>query len=675
MSLPEIDLLLFSLINQDVHNGFFDIVMPFITKNAWALFLPLFLWCFFRDRKAATLAILLGIASFLLADWISNSLKYFFSRPRPCAELEGVRLLVGCGKSFSMPSNHAVNAFAFATPFIALRGIRLRYLFLAVAATVGFSRVYVGVHYPSDVAVGALLGVIVSVCVLLSFRLAFKKFQTNPYSTALTVFLVSVALFRIYYILNGPLDLSPDEAHYWEWSRRLDASYYSKGPMIAYLIHLGTSLFGDTVFGIRIMAVLFSTLSSVVLYFFAKGLYDEKTGLFSAILIQLIPLFSVYGVIFTIDSPLIFFWTLSLLLFRECLFHHPHTSHSRTLVLWSLLGLTVGLGMLSKYSMVFFPLCALMFLLSSHDGRKVLLTKGPYLSFTISLLVFSPVLFWNAAYDWVTFRHTAGQAHIAEGLRFSPISFLEFTGSQFGVLTPILLALMSVALIRLRTTQGGKILFWFSVPIIVFFLVKSIQAKVQANWALPAYITAIVAYAAYALRVVCDGGKWGRALTGIAIASTITVTATAHYPAVLNIPIDLNPASRLMGWKELGSEVTSWYDRMSLDRPVFIFSDRYQVSSQLAFYVRGQPITYCVNIDRRMNQYDLWPSFDSLIHHHAIFVRIGDVSIPQQVATAFQKVEKKVFTTYTKKHAKIRDYSIFLCYNFKGLDREEPKTF
>jgi 4-amino-4-deoxy-L-arabinose transferase-like glycosyltransferase/membrane-associated phospholipid phosphatase len=674
MSLSGLDALLFYFVNHNLQNGFFDVVMPFITKRAWVIFLPLFLWGCLKDRKTATIALVLGVASLLLADWTSNSLKYFFERVRPCSELNGVRLLVGCGQSFSMPSNHAVNAFAFMTPFYMLLRNRIRYLFVAVAALVGFSRVYVGVHYPFDVIVGAIIGVLMSTAVLRSYRLASLKFQEKPFPTVLTVFLLCVGLFRIFYIQNGPLDLSPDEAHYWEWSRRLDLSYYSKGPMIAYLIRLGTSLFGDTVFGIRVMAIIFSTLSSIVLYYFGKRVYDEKTGLLSAILIQIIPLFAVYGVIFTIDSPLIFFWTLSLYLFWESI-NQAQPSNPKSLIQWSMLGLSLGLGLLTKYSVAFFYPCALIFLLISSERRKILLTKGPYIALIISILVFSPVIIWNANHDWVTLKHTAGQAHIEEGIQISLTSFLEFVGSQFGVITPLLFVFMITSLMQLWREKRGSILFWFSVPVFGFFLLKSVQGKVQANWALPAYVTGIVACAAYSLRKFFSYGKWGKILSTIAVAIAFIITAVAYYPEVLNLPVNLDPTDRLTGWRELGAEVSTFYEQMSPKQPVFIFSDRYQISSQLAFYVRGHPVTYCINTGRRMNQYDLWPSFHTFIRYNAIFVSTGDVAVPEKVAAAFQKVEKKVFTAYTKKHAKIRDYSIFLCYDFKGLDQEKPRTY
>jgi membrane-associated phospholipid phosphatase len=674
MSLPALDALLFFFVNHNLQNSFFDIVMPFITKRAWVIFLPLFLWCVARDRKTAVLALVLGIASLMIADWTSNTLKHLFERVRPCHALDGVRMLVGCGKSFSMPSNHAVNAFAFMTPFYMFRKGGIRYLFLAAALLVGFSRIYVGVHYPSDVIAGAMIGVVMAIVILRSYAVVSRRYLIKPFSTVLMVCLVCISLFRIYYILNGPLDLSPDEAHYWEWSRRLDLSYYSKGPMIAYLIHIGTSLLGDTVFGIRIMAVVFSALCSIILYVFGKRLYDEKTGLLSALTMQIIPLFSAYGIIFTIDAPLIFFWILSIFLFREVI-SQSRISELKALVCWGLLGISIGFGLLTKYTMAFFYPCTLISLLISNERRKILLTKGPYIAFIMSMLIFSPVIVWNAAHDWVTLRHTAGQAHIAEGIQISPMSLLEFAGSQFGVVTPLLLMLMAFSLVRLRREKEGSLLFWFSVPVIGFFLLKSIQGKVQANWALPAYVTGIVAYAAYSLQVFLSQGKWAKIMTAAALAIAFIVTSVAHYPWILNLPVNIDPTARLAGWEELGAEVSALYEQMSRSNPVFIFSDRYQVSSQLAFYVRGHPVTYCVNSGRRMNQYDLWPSFHAFIHHHAIFVRTGDVPVPANIAAAFQKVEKKVFTAYTKRHAKIRDYSIFLCYDFTGIDQERPRTY
>lgn len=705
MSPSEIDTIVFFFINTHLQNNILDIFMPFISERAYLFFLPVFLWFSYKDRKKTLIVLLLAVLSLLLSDWIGNTIKYHFERMRPCNVLDEVRVLMGCSSSFSMPSNHATNAFAFAMPFFILFKNRLRYIFIAVALLVCISRIYVGVHYPSDVLVGALLGSALAISVLWLYTWSLGKGKKSPYTTILFLFLLAISLFRIYYILNGPLDLSPDEAHYWEWSRRLDLSYYSKGPMIAYLIYISTLIFGDSVFGVRIMAVIFSALSSIFLYILGKNLYDEKVGFFSAVILQIIPLFSTYGVIFTIDSPFIFLWTVSLLLFcratniTQSLRANPKITNQKptnallspahdnkkvltgkqqevrknsSLVYWCLLGLFVGLGLLTKYTMAFFYLCALLFLLFSKELRRYLFTKDPYIGFIISLMVFSPVIIWNANHDWVTLRHTIGQAHIAEGFEISTRSFFEFLGSQFGVITPLLLILMAISIWKLRKNREGAFLYWFSVPIIIFFIFKSIQAKVQANWALFGYIAGIIAFSFYYMKRLYSDGKGVKILIVLALILSLVITSVAHYSTILNFPINKDPTKILRGWKELGEEVTRINEEMSATRPVFIFSDSYQVSSQLAFYIRGHPTTYCINLGRRMNQYDLWPDFHDLLHYNAIFVSTGDNIFPEKLIPSFQKVEKRAFKAYTKKHVHLRDHSIFLCYDFKGLKKEKP---
>ncbi len=124
----------------------------------------------------------------MLADWVANILKHYFERVRPCNELSNIRLLVGCGKSFSMPSNHATNVFAFTIPFFIMLKNRLRYILITIAGIVGFSRIYVGVHYPSDVVVGALVGSGLSLVVIGLYKWSSKRYTENPYTTALFIF-------------------------------------------------------------------------------------------------------------------------------------------------------------------------------------------------------------------------------------------------------------------------------------------------------------------------------------------------------------------------------------------------------------------------------------------------------------------------------------------------------
>jgi len=675
VNLSEIDSALFFLVNKNLQNSFFDVVMPFVTNYTGMVFLGPVLWFAVREKKAILSLVFISLIAVSLADGSGHVLKDIIARQRPCNALTDINLLVGCGHSYSMPSNHASNAFAFAITFFFLRKNIIGYLFLAAAALIGFSRIYVGVHYPFDVVAGILLGAGSAYAAILICRWGSRIYEKKAYGEALGLSLLLISLFRVHFILTGPFDLSPDEAHYWEWSRHLDWSFYSKGPMIACLIYLGTSLFGDTVFGVRIFAVVLSAASSFLLYLMGKELYDEKTGLVSALLVQIVPLYSVYGVLFTIDSPFMFFWILSLYLFYRLI--QRHLNEDRKILFdyyWLLLGISIGLGLLTKYTMAFFYISGFLFMLSSKDTRGLLRTSGPYIAVIISLAVFSPVIFWNAANGWVTLKHTAGQAHVAEGLKISANSFFEFTGSQLGVITPVLFILIAIALWRLRKDRRGSFLFWHSMPTITFFFFKSLQGKVQANWALPGYATGFIAFSAYYVKDILTSKKGRKMVIISGILLPFIITIFAHFPAILHLPQEKDPTKKLVGWRELGAEASMIYSEMSLSAPVFIFSDKYQVSSELAFYMDGHPATYCINLGRRMNQYDLWPGFSEFTGYNAVFVRADHYELPKEVGEVFERCEKQPVTLQTKQK-KIMKFTIFKCYDFKGMKIKQTESF
>lgn len=681
--------------------------MPFLTQRGYLFLLPFLIYVLWKDYKGqnskndflfqtTAFSVFIAFFSFLLADWIANEMKHFIARIRPCNELYDARLLVGCTKSFSMPSNHAANAFAILTSLYyttrkLVSAYAILYLF-TIALMISFSRIYVGVHYPGDVITGAFLGSAVSIFVIAIAKYTILNKKLNIYKAFLIFTLTALSIFRIYYIFNGPIDLSPDEAHYWEWSRRLDLSYYSKGPMIAYLIYAGTSFFGDSVFGIRIMAVLFSVLSSLVLYKLIKDIYDNvPAAVFGSLLFQFIPLYAPFGIIFSIDSPFIFFWILSLYVFWIALKNTEQSSgdsHSSTLSeykIWLLLGLTTGLGLLTKYTMSFFFPCGFLLLLFS-EKRWLLKTLKPYSALITAILIFSPVIIWNFQNDWVSMKHTAGHAGIADSFRISLKSFAEFMASQIGVITPVIFMMMIYRLIKpAQFDFKHRFLFFFCIPVIAFFLLKSLQSKVQANWAMHGFITGIIVFSGYYLNPSrFNTSKIAVIFTAVGIIIALFVTAITHYPSAINLPLKLDPTSRLRGWSKLGGEVSGIHSLLSKNSQVIIFSDSYQVASELAFYVKGQPETYCINLGRRMNQYDLWPDIHSRIgeikKRHAdmnisfVFVRIGNTDMPPEMTGAFDCFEKRVVTVYDKKNI-LREYSIFICYNFRGLKTPKPERF
>ena len=170
------DTSLFFLINKGLQNSFFDLIMPLLTKRAYLLLVLIVIPVFSRERKKGLQVLGLCLLSFAIADASANILKHVFERPRPCQILEDVRLLVGCGRSFSFPSNHAVNAFAVAATFSHFyRRAALPMFFCA--ALIAFSRIYVGVHFPSDVIAGAIWGGAAAGLVILTHKWFSKRFS------------------------------------------------------------------------------------------------------------------------------------------------------------------------------------------------------------------------------------------------------------------------------------------------------------------------------------------------------------------------------------------------------------------------------------------------------------------------------------------------------------------
>jgi undecaprenyl-diphosphatase len=148
--------------------------MVFITNQNVFVFLALFLMYLGLEGRRAFVILLVAVASFGITDWTGSQLKDFFMRPRPCQTLDHVVLLVKC-TGLSLPSNHAANSFAFAMPFVFLSKMRFRWVMLGFAAVVAYSRIYVGVHYPGDVAAGAALGTTISI----GISYLFLRFRGN----------------------------------------------------------------------------------------------------------------------------------------------------------------------------------------------------------------------------------------------------------------------------------------------------------------------------------------------------------------------------------------------------------------------------------------------------------------------------------------------------------------
>ena len=500
-------------------------------------------------------------------------------------------------------------------------------------------------------------------------------------SWAFWAFLLATTLFRVVYVESGVVDIAPDEAHYWEWSRHLDLSYYSKGPLVAYVIYLGTRLFGDTPLGVRIGAIVISLLTAWLLFVFVRELArdDGRTGLYTVIGLQAVPLFAAGSILMTIDPPFLLFWVLTMI----CLWRALHSGASGY---WLLAGAAVGLGLLAKYTMVFVLPSLLLYFLLAPGSRHWLRRREPYLACLVALGVFSQVLIWNAQHDWVSFRHTASRA---PGVGINLARVAEFLGGQFFLLTPLIACAIGYGLWRgwregfIEGREPARFLMSFALPVFGFFLLLSFRSKVQANWPAAAYVPAAL-LAVLALRHRwAQLGRRGRRWLGSAVAAALLlgfgVTAVAHETELLSgvglaLPPEYDPTVRLKGWREMGNVVSRVKREMETRNRVFLFSDRYQVTSELAFYVEGQPRAYNVNLGRRLNQYDLWGGAEGLRGWDAIYVTEGERQLTEPVLRAFERTSGPELVRVQRGDRIIRTFSVFRCYGFKEFPPPPGKT-
>jgi undecaprenyl-diphosphatase len=299
----------------------------------------------------------------------------------------------------------------------------------------------------------------------------------------------------------------------------------------------------------------------------------------------------------------------------------------------------------------------------------------------IGLVGFSPVIIWNLQHGAVSLKHVMGQAEMQAGfhLHLSLETFGEFLGSQAVILSPLLFGAMLVAM-TLAARQGWRqrderwlLLFWGWAPTFALILMLSLRQKVQANWAAPAYITAFIgATAALAwyggTRTKRRLSRGWMAFVSLACVMAFGLTVAFHDPTLftrLGFPPAADPLARLKGWRTLAAAVDTLAAQMP--RPPFFVSDRYQISSELAFYATRQPQTYTVNLGRRFNQYDLWNGLPTLAGHDAIYVQADNATLPQALQAAFQACAEPQPVIIEEMGRELKRFYLFPCLGFSGV--------
>jgi len=313
--------------------------------------------------------------------------------------------------------------------------------------------------------------------------------QAASYGHYTAFLLASLLVGRVLAILVSPLDLGPDEAQYWRWGQDFQWGYYSKPPLIAWLIGAVTSIFGDSAWAVRLPAPFLHTLTACLLFWTARQIQDARTGYYAVLIYILMPGVTFSSGLMTTDSVLFVFWALALLALWTL-------RSGKAAPIWALvLGLAIGAGFLAKYAMIYFLIGLALSLIIDRPTRRAFTLANTLLAVAGALIMFGPHIGWNLANELQTLSHTADNANWS-GELFHPENTVKFFVDQMGVFGPVsfLTLLAGIGLVfrpgTQATDQTGRWLLFFILPPLVIILGQAITARAHANWAATAYLAA-----------------------------------------------------------------------------------------------------------------------------------------------------------------------------------------
>jgi len=518
------------------------------------------------------------------------------------------------------------------------------------------------------------------------------RLSVTPRVAAVGVIFAFAVFNLVYLLVDCPLGLAPDEAHYWDWSRRpLQLSYYSKGPLVAWLIRGSCEVFGNTMPAIRLPAVIANVLLLLALYRLTALTFRREWLAFAAVVLAVsLPAIAAPAVVMTIDGPYLACWAWA------CVFALKAT-HGGSRWCWLMAGAVAAVGLLAKYTMLLFPLGVGFYLLTDSVRRIELKSSGFWLMVAVAGLGGLPLLIWNMTHEWIGFRHVLALAGGDESTPSIEIDAVpHFLTGQFGLLIGYWFITWICAAVAMRPRQGQDsritFLWWLSVPVWAVFAIIAAKSKGQPNWPAPAYVTGFILAVGWLALQLDSPVKWYRrmvlgfliAFVGLgSFASLVTRYPGLVRPTIAKVvdppsktnptPVrKLDPTSRLTGWDQLAREVDHIRAQVRAEenREPVLAGMVWTMPGELAFYCENHPevFTFGLALADRHSQYDLWrpnPISDAQEFRGRTFVYVGD-EIPD-LKQWFDRAELPVEVTASDGNIPVAHWKVWVLRGFRGV--------
>ncbi len=400
------------------------------------------------------------------------------------------------------------------------------------------------------------------------------------YLVPLVLCLGALLALRIAAIYFAKIDLVLDEAQYWTWSRELAFGYFSKPPMIAWVIRVATTVCGDGEVCIRSASPVLYTISSFVLFLIGRELFGARVGFWSAIVFDTLPGLSYSSLLITTDVPLILFWTIALYAWVMLV-------KRQSMGFAILFGVAVGLGLLAKQAMLYAVICVACHAIVSREARQALKGGRAIVALLIAAALFAPNVMWNAEHGFPTVRHT--EANIGWQYPYvHPRRLLEYIVVQFGVFGPILfMVLLRTAWREIRHPSDPRktLLLSFSLPVLAILTVQAILSRAHGNWTATAYPAATILVTAVMLelnRRILFAISLGLHLA-IAVALAIVPAFAQRLPMFERLQF----LSRVVGWRDVAEAVR---EKLGADHYGAVLVDTREIAAELLYYMRDSTV-------------------------------------------------------------------------------------
>jgi len=371
------------------------------------------------------------------------------------------------------------------------------------------------------------------------------------------------------------MGLMTQDAYYTYYTENLSWSYFDHPPMVAYMIWLFITLFGKSALALHVGDFLVTSGTLCLLYLFLRNFFTGDMLRKAFVLVFTAPFITLLMINTTPDVPLLFFWTLSLLLIYKAV-------QSGQWYFWILAGLVAGIAFDSKYTAVFLPAGLFCFLLFSKDHRKLLLSWKFILFLITFVLACFPVIYWNIQNDFISIKYqSAERASDMSGIVIKARCIFGFLGSQLLLALPVFFTTLFISAVVLlkRLWKREKIeteqLFAasFSFPMLFCFTAIAFISWVKMNWIMPVFISGALLAVYYFKSAAL---LWWQ--TGFSVLVHILFIIE-----IVWMPIPVQSNDTWWGWDKLAEEV----QELKTKHPdAIVFSDNwYKTSAALNFYL------------------------------------------------------------------------------------------